>query len=670
MDASIFVGNLNCQPAAANLRDLLNKIVKERPEHIAYYYRRQSKGASISVSYRELLNRCDNLALALLQAPFMPRSENVYAESGVRKLPVILAAETGDKQAKVSTAGDKQESCIGIIGLNSVDWVVAQNAAIFSGRLAVPLDKQLSEKEVRQLLRKAGIKSLFIDASFTELITNLLAEPEAVERLILMGVKSESYADASAFLDSLKLASCQTASTNELPLTAAQNAQMPPVTHNNVQLYLMRDLEKQGAVATAEVKAAYANLALPGEAACAIYFTSGTSAQSKGVMLSHYNHLYGISAVQQADIITPRQVALSVLPMHHIFENAAQYIFWSLDTPIAINCNLRYISYNLQAWPISVMLCVPLLLENIQKQILTAVRKQGKSGLFNLLRKVSRSLLKIGIDLRPVLFAKVRAQVAPKLQTFVVGAAALKEDCEQFFNDLGFETLVGYGMTETSPIITANPSGATRFGSVGKILPHFKVVLDQSGFSGGEGEICVQGPSVMLRYYQDEIATELSQCQLAEQKGKFLRTGDVGRLSDDGYLYITGRVKSMIVLDSGKKVFPEELEVLLSGMNNCKESFVFSLANTKGQTELAACFVLQPEAELAAARAEVAACLQALEQQIPNYKKIQYYILSYSDLTHTTTLKIKRAENIERIRQALERGNLSLKECNGKVLEF
>lgn len=623
MQASQFCGNLPCQPVAENLREFLENIVAERGGHIAYLDRKAPKAESRTTTYARLLERIENLAYSLLTPPFNTKA-------------------AGDDTARY-----------GVLGLNSVDWVVAFNAAIFSNNLAVPLDKQLSEAEVRQLIKKARIKTLFLDASFKDLIKNFINNNDcALEQIILIGLEAEKKSDVAAFLQEIGVDESFVKNNGGIP-----------------QLHLLKTLERQGADSDADIKRRYANLQLKGEAACAIYFTSGTSAQSKGVMLSHFNHLYGITAVRDAEIVEEGGTALSVLPMHHIFENAAQYIFWQLDISVAVNCGLRYITYNLQNWPITIILCVPLLLENIQKQIITTIRKQGKLNLFNKMRNVSNFLLRYGIDVRSLLFKKVRTALSPQLRTFVVGAAALKSDCESFFNDLGFEALVGYGMTETAPIITANHSGATRSGSVGNLLPHFKLFLDKTNFAGDEGEICVQGPSVMLGYYENEAETALAETALPNQEGKYLRTGDVGRLDKDGYLYITGRVKSMIVLDSGKKVFPEELEALYTDIAGVKESFVFSLPNDKAQTELALCFVLDQDRDKSIdVAAAISEKLKEVETQIPVYKRPQYWFATENELVHTTTLKIKRQKNVEIIKQTLLAGRLALKDIHSKLV--
>lgn len=584
-----------------SLRALLERIVAETPERPAYLDREKPRAASRSLSYRDLLARIDALGTALLAPAF---DEDLTALN-----PLQLAGMSRRRLA--------------ILGDNSTDWVVAQNAAIFGAGLAVPLDKQLAFPEMRSLLERARCSILFLHGHKEELLQAVLADPGPLRHLVLMG--------PGAYPD--------------LPYEDTTSTAVFETRRPELRIWRLTDLEAYGAKRLAAGERAFQQFPLEPELPAAIFFTSGTTARSKGVVLSQKNILAVVRACRASIRLPEDGAALSVLPLHHTLENSAQYVLWEQRVAIAMNDGLRHIAYNMQNWPVRMMVVVPLLLDNLMNQVEHGIRKKGKEKLVKRLMAISNGLRKIGIDLRKKLFKSVRNAISPQLDTFIIGAAALKADTERFFDSIGMHCYVGYGMTETAPLISANNDFVHKLGSVGQPCAGIEVRIDEEyGTVPSEGEIQARCPNRMLYYYEDEAAT----AEVLTADG-WLKTGDIGHLDEDGVLFITGRAKSMIVLTNGKKIFPEELEAQLDDLDGLKSVMVFGAENNREAIDVAALFHF-PEEQFQAQYdgsetqlvAEVEARISALNATLPPYKAIKYWAWTTDELVMTSTLKVKR----------------------------
>jgi long-chain acyl-CoA synthetase len=348
------------------------------------------------------------------------------------------------------------------------------------------------------------------------------------------------------------------------------------------------------------------------------------------------------------------------------------YMMQAYGCCICFTDGLRYISQNLKEWKINIILAVPLLFENIYHQVQKTLQKSGKKELVDKLRGVTRFLRKIGIDLRAKLFHQILDALGGGLNLCVCGAAAIDKEIVSFFNDIGIEFLCGYGLTETSPVISACNQHVNVYGSVGNPLAGIEVAIDtDSSEPGAFGEILSRSDSVMLGYYKNPEAT----AEVMAADGWF-RTGDIGCLDKRGCIYITGRLKSMIVLTNGKKAFPEEIEFLVSHIPGIKESIVWGDSTSHDIVDICAKLVVNPDdlptgitGDMEATARYFSEQLKLINQQMPVYKAIKYFVLSEQDLIKTTTLKVRRPQENEKIHKRLAELGLSMKTANGKSID-
>jgi len=298
------------------------------------------------------------------------------------------------------------------------------------------------------------------------------------------------------------------------------------------------------------------------------------------------------------------------------------------------------------------------------------IRKQDKVALINKMIKLTKSLRKVKIDLRRVIFKRIHKAFGGQFKIGICGAAPIDPDIISFFDDIGVHILQGYGLTETAPVVAGCNSRVFVPGTVGHPLSHITIAIDNKE-DGGEGEILVKGPVVMAGYYEDEIATSA----VIDQDDWF-HTGDVGRVDDSGCLVITGRLKSMIVLKSGKKVFPEEIEQLITRYPFIKDSMVFGDLEQDGDVVINAKFVLDPqilskegitEEELSKRLDQV---VKEINLQVPAYKSIRNYVYSFKDLIKTTTLKVKRPNEIRLLQETLDRTKVRFRQLTGKNIDL
>lgn len=611
-----------------DLRQILTDSVCHHPERIAYI-ELPPNAEPIKLNYRDLLHRINALGAALEHPCFAEKKEDFNPA----EMPNL----------------DKRR--LAILGDNSIDWIIAQNAALFGAGLAVPLDKQLSGVEMSRLLERARCRKIFIDAGKYELIDYILQNPGTITDLILIGHAAPKVecTHAAAYLAETEDETC---STNELS------------SGKNVRIWRIAELEEYGSKRLAAGKSAFPDTSIDPTAPAAIFFTSGTTAASKGVMLSHRN-ISHVEYICRTSIDLPCDGAvLSVLPLHHTLENSAQYVMWSHHQTVVFNNGLRYIGTNLKKFPIVFVVTVPLLLDNIKRQIEHNVAKLGKMEKFEFMRRTCRRLLRLGIDLRPFVFKKVRKAVGPALSTFIVGAAALKPETETFFQDLGFNVFVGYGLTETAPILTCNSQKLQVQGSVGGTATGVELRIDADG--DGEGEVFVRCPNLMIGYYEDEAATKAA----IDEEGWF-HTGDVGYLDAKGALFITGRVKSMIVLTNGKKVFPEEVESLFEDQDLIDQVMIFGGKSKRDTIDVCALLRLRAdqvgEAEElpAECKAKIEAEIARINSIVPPYKSIKYWTWTTDNFVMTSTLKVKREPTMTKLLKGLGENEAAWREVSG-----
>ncbi len=366
--------------------------------------------------------------------------------------------------------------------------------------------------------------------------------------------------------------------------------------------------------------------ALPQESVAALFFTSGTTAESRCVILTHRNMGSMATAAMNCLPLSPDDVGLSLMPPSHTFEFMTNIIgALHCGGRLHINQSLRTVKSNLKTLEPTIVVCVPLVLQMLQKEIRATARRTGRMEALESALKLNRSLRKLGIDFSRRLFQDVYAVLGRNLRYFFCGGAALNPEIIEFFDGLGITVFQGYGITECSPIVAANLPGANRPGSIGRIFPSCEVTLI-------DGEICVRGDSVSPGYYNDPEATAWY------FRDGWFHTGDLGRFDEDGYLYFTGRCKNLIVLSNGENVSPEALEAKLGAIEGVQESVVYQ-KDGRITAEVYADPQFFPDRE------SLWQEISKLNRTVSSFQQIGELVMRDKPFEKTVTQKIKRFES-------------------------
>ncbi len=542
------------------------------------------------------------------------------------------------------------ERRVAISGENSYFWMLTYLAAVTGLGTVIPLDRLLQPEETMGLLRRSRADTLVCDAAIYLKLSeaNVWANLPDLHKIIVM-----------------------------LPerLSGGQQAELEQERAvRGASLRLFADVLTAGE--TISFSGQSRPIPLPDlEASLILIFTSGTTANSKGVLLSHRSigaNLQGLEGF----VTLPHAVRLlSVLPLNHAFENTCGFLFaLDIGAEIYISDGIRYIQQNMKEYKIQMMIGVPAIFESFHKRIMATAAKGGQLKKLKLGLKISRFLMKIGIDRRRKIFASVHEALGGEFSVAIAGAAPMNLEIINFFEDIGVRIIQGYGLTETSPVVAGCNTQLFVAGTVGVALPGVEVAV-ASEQAGEEGEILIRGPIVMNGYYDDPIAT----AEVMDKDGWF-HSGDLGTIDPaTGCLTIKGRLKSVIVLESGRKVFPEELEQLInqSGQSFVKDSLVFGQTDEQGKVAVAVKLVLDKEG-LETLRSEgdnrtlqerLDDLIKQVNASIPPFKRINSYFFSFQDMIRTTTLKVKRSAEMEALRRELEESGLRFKELAGKNID-
>ena len=418
------------------------------------------------------------------------------------------------------------------------------------------------------------------------------------------------------------------------------------------QNYMKWDLKAQGEDLVQQGEKEYIQNKIDEDKMGILLFTSGTTSKSKAVMLSQHNVASNVYAMLLVENFLPTDVNLAFLPFHHIFGSTEMIVMLASGLATAFPDGLRYVAQNLREYKVSLFVGVPLLVEAIYRNIEKEVEKQGKTKTINFAKKVSNALLKCHIDVRKKMFKPVLDALGGNMRFIISGGAPLDKKVAKGFNDLGIELVQGYGLTETSPVIAAENAYKKRSGSIGFPMDNVELeIVDKD--ENGIGELRVKGPNVMLGYYENE-----------EETNKVIRdgwfyTGDLGYIDKDGFIFLTGRQKDMIVLKNGKKVFPEELETLINRLDLVKECLVYGMPDEKDKNDLKLSVKIvyntevakekYPDATEEELRKIIWEQIKEINKTFPPYKYIKNMILTDQELIKTTTQKVKRQEEIKKI---------------------
>ena len=503
---------------------------------------------------------------------------------------------------------------IAVIGDNRYEWGVSYLAVTNGTGIVVPLDKALPDNEIESLIMRSEVEAIIYTSKYNEIMNQL---------------KDKKNTDLKYFIS--------------MDLEESSNG-----------VISFKKLIEKGKEQLDEGNRKFLDAEINPDVMGIMLFTSGTTSQSKAVMLSQKNivsNLMDIAAVIKVD---ENDRFLSFLPLHHTFECTVGFLYpISKGSSIAFCEGIRHIADNIKEFEITVMISVPVLYENMGKKVLKAIENKGQLKKVNLGMKISNVLLKIGVDVRDKIFKEVHQSLGPKLRLLVAGGAALDPETEKIFNSLGITMYQGYGLTETSPVIAAEDDKFIRIGSIGKAFPSLDVKIEKPN-EEGIGELLVKGPTVMLGYYQNEEATK----ETIDVDG-WLHTGDLAKIDKDGFIFITGRKKYVIVLKNGKNVYPEELEILINKIAGVSESFVYGKLEEDGDYKISAKIVYDKDimkdvygiTENQEIKNKLWQEIKAINKTMPTYKYIKDIIVTDEELIKTTTRKIKRHEEMKKIQE-------------------
>ena len=501
---------------------------------------------------------------------------------------------------------------IAVIGENRYEWEIAYLSIVCGTGIVVPLDKSLPANELELLIERSDIEAIFYTKKYSEIIQNIrLSEKNKLKHLISMD--------------------------ND---------------ENGEGIYSQKELIREGKKLIEEGNNEFLNAKINPKEMEIMLFTSGTTSKSKVVALSHENICTNLMDIGSVLDVNQEDVFLSILPIHHVFECTVGFLFSLYKGAETVFCDgLRHIVENLNEYHVTVMACVPGIYERIFMMIRKKLEKQGK---LEEILKNEEKYKNCSMKERKEAFEEIHDMLGGKIKLFISGAASLDNTIEERYRLLGINLVQGYGLTETSPVVAIGTNKNYRLGSIGKTVPSVEAKLVDVN-EEEIGELVVRGPSIMLGYYDNEKANKES------LKEGWFYTGDLAKIDEEGYIFICGRKKSVIVLKNGKNIFPEELENLVNKIEGVKETFIFGKVQSddKNNIKINVKIVFDRDVIKDVYKVEknediytvLAKKIKEINQTMPSYKAIRGIMLTEEPLIRTTTNKIKRQENLDAIRK-------------------
>ncbi|MBQ4067554.1 MAG: AMP-binding protein [Clostridia bacterium] len=492
---------------------------------------------------------------------------------------------------------------IAIIGDTHPCWMIAFYATVITGGVAVPLDREVDAAQMAEFAKIAGCSAIVYTAALNE--------------------KVEGAASALSFIDCF------------IPVA--------PSEFNDSRVIPFKSMLEVGAALLEGGDTRYDDQETDLERMAAILFTSGTTGTSKGVMLSYKNFIACCNACCKSMQYDKDDVLVSVLPIHHTYElSTTQISGANIGATVVICEGVRYATRYFKEYKPTAVILVPLFLETIHKKIWAEIKKKGIEKKVRTGMSVSDALLKTGVDIREKLFSDITAVFGGRLKSIVAGGAPLDPQIVKDFYSFGITVLQGYGITECSPLVSVNRPGRVSFKSVGQPVEGVEVKIDKLPDSvGDEGEILVKGDNVMMGYYENDEAT----AEVLTEDGWF-RTGDIGTVDKKGYIYITGRLKNVIIASNGKNIYPEELEDYLYRISAIKECVVIGRDSDEGVCITA---VIVPDYEVLGEGTTDTAisfilkeAIAQINRTLPSYKHIARFEIRKDPFERTLSKKIKR----------------------------
>ena len=505
-----------------------------------------------------------------------------------------------------------KNSRIGLVSPDRYEWCLSYFAILNSGNVIVPFDSLLPRVELENLVFRSELDALIFDKKFTPMVEDFIKNNNPKIKYFIG-------------IDCTK-------------------------SSNNILSYY--ELLEAGKELISAGSTLYDDVTIDKDAMAVLTYTSGTSSNPKAVMLSQYNICSNVSAMTTLIKYEENDSILIFLPLHHTLACTASFLFcYYVGFRIYFADSIKDIAKNLNDYKISGFVTVPALLDIMAKKIIKGVKKSGKYIPFRILCAISNFLMFFNIDLRKKFFKEIHAQFGGNLRTIIYGSASPEKKVIKLLNTIGIDMLQGYGLTETSPVISSQSDKYHKvIGSTGYPLYCEEVIIDEPN-EDGIGEILVKGPNVMLGYYKNEEATKKA------FKNGYFCTGDLGRFDKSGRLFVTGRKKDVIVLSNGKNVYPEELETLINKIEFVEESMIYETKDTKtGSERICAKIVYSPDNPLLKDKSleqihdEINEKIKTINKDLPVYKYIRDFSLTHEPLIKTTTGKIKRFEELKKLK--------------------
>ena len=596
-----------------NIRDLILTSCEKHAELDAFIFRRNPKLSEIHRTYYEFGEDIKSLSAYIAESPF-------------------------------------SRGKIAVVGENCYEWFVSYISILSTDSIGVPLDRMLPEDELIALLERSESRMIFYHPKHHPMMTSIAEKARegkiniSIERYVCM------YPDG---LDKKEV-----------------------FPDDDDRFVRFEDLIAEGKKIRDQKGDTVLNIDIKNEEARIILFTSGTTSMSKGVLLSHKNICSNVYSITRTLWVVAGDRAFSILPLHHTFENTCDMFLLSIGACLCLADGLRYIVKNLQEWHPEVCISVPLLYENIYQKIEAGIAESGKQKLIDIMIPVTRFLKKFGLDLRRAVFKDILDKLGGHMRMVVIGGAGIDSKYIDAFTNFGIDFFMGYGLTETSPVISVTTTECNVHGSVGRPMVGIEAAIDtDSNAKNAIGEIMTRSDSVMLGYYNNDEAT----AEAIDKDGWF-HTGDMGYIDKKGSIHVTGRVKSMIVLTSGKKAFPEEIEALIVEIRGVSEAFVWGARNDREAIDISAKLLIDRKEigkelglNTVPTDEEVSSYLSEkmyeVNHKMPSYKIVRNFVFSETDMIKTTTLKVKRPKEQEAIENILTGAGTDMRAMNGKNLD-
>ena len=504
-----------------------------------------------------------------------------------------------------------------IIGENTYYWYVSYMAMLCGTGIAVPVDKELPANEIENVINRSKATAVIYSSKKKDIIKKVQDKLPTVKYFIQMNSESG--------LEGRDIG--------------------------------IETIIKQGKEMVEKGDNSFEKIQIDPDEFKVLIFTSGTTSNSKGVMICNRNLAENINAVSTYVKLYPTDRLFSVLPLHHTYESSIGFLLpFANGSSVAVCQGLKHIVPDLQETKPTAMIAVPLLIENLYKKINKTIEKSGKSALVNSMMHVTNALKSVGVDIKRKVFSEIYENLGGNIRIIVSAAAPIDAKVGRWVQDLGISFLQGYGLTETAPIAALTPEYDPRVGSAGKAVNCAELKIYNPN-EKGEGEVLIKSKTLMLGYYENEEATN-EVIELDEEGNRWFHAGDVGYLDEDGFLYITGRTKNVIVTQNGKNIYPEEIELMLGEVPEIKECMVYG-KEVEGEKELIITVKVIPNLEEIEAKHGknlsdeqihniIWEQIKQVNRKLTSYKAIKKLEIKKDEFVTTTTIKRKRFEEIKK----------------------